>query len=357
LRGVLTIVLTIDYHTTRMSATNCTLLASMLSASYRSTLPFAGDSTRSLQEYLQSNGVLFTMCLDISGQLNCSLLQSAPPPPPPHHGPHLHKPVTAHWSGSWANARTSFRPFPGVNVGQIADAGALNLTCLYPSDGSTDYRDNLGCGPFRVDPKYGSQGYDVVGPLTKRLLSLEVREELGSKYPAVPNISCFDLFNSSVGVPVPPGVTPANVSGWHADGDETDPSACAAMKAGQRGIVTSSFYNVATSAMEPYYGGPICTLENPSPSLDGQSHSPIYNGSCSFSPHEFQAAMDLMATPSAFRSWIVTGLAHSLKRARSRPGATLVAAHAIAPPRAHFVSLVTHTVSTERAAPPNMLTC
>jgi hypothetical protein len=110
---------------------SCPEVAHALSSAFLSTERFNGTSKADLHSYLQSNGILFTMCMDAS---NCSA--PWPPPPPPSAGPH--------WSGSWTNNLTGFHLIIGQAVGIVANPDALDLRCIYPTDGQTDVRDDDG---------------------------------------------------------------------------------------------------------------------------------------------------------------------------------------------------------------------
>jgi len=261
-----------------MNPTNCTLLATALSTAYRSTTPFSGTTTASLQEYLQENGILFTMCLD--QKLNCSLLQPLPP--------HRQAPAPD-WSGSWGNTRLGFRPIAASAVGQIANPGALNFTCLYPTDGATDGRDGDGCGPEAQDSVYGSEGASHLGPMKTWAARQQIRAYMQRYFPGRTwqNISCIEFFR------IPTSFWLVNATGWHAADDKGNPGACEAMKSGRAALAMPAYVSGMGADEEALNGEPVCTAEAP-PGIDVPGHFPIYNGHCSWAPHEFQVAMDMM---------------------------------------------------------------
>jgi hypothetical protein len=159
--------------------TYCTRIAAELSAAYLSRRRFTGSNTTALQDFLASNGVLFSFCtLTKNGFIarynittpNCSAFYTPSPPPGLEYVPPwvtaYPDPPNTHWSGSWVNADTGFLSVDNGDgaVGVIADPHALHIRCLYPTDGATDRRQDDGCGPLVGDPVYGRDGAVRMGP-------------------------------------------------------------------------------------------------------------------------------------------------------------------------------------------------
>jgi hypothetical protein len=124
---------------------SCSELALTLTNNYY-TLNEYNSTNRSLNEYLDQNGLLLTMCI---GQTLFPRIFGGPC----HMGSRSN-----HISASWIrNSDTGFRIFgpPQQNqipIGLILDPTIAHIECLYPIDGVTDTRVNHGCGEQRDAP-------------------------------------------------------------------------------------------------------------------------------------------------------------------------------------------------------------
>ncbi|CAB9499102.1 expressed unknown protein [Seminavis robusta] len=169
---------------------NCTLLASALSAAYRTyndTQPIS-----SLEHFLDDNGILLTMCMQFRGRipwLECS-----------------RKDGNSKLSASWIQAsktrgfRVIGKPIDvGPPVGLVLKPSSTKVRCLYPVDAGTDGRDNNGCGPNSYDPRYGSKGYDHAGwfqrLLTRQELTYYKNQKFG-KNRTWESIPCNQLYDN-----------------------------------------------------------------------------------------------------------------------------------------------------------------
>lgn len=119
-----------------MKVKNCTLLAASLTANYRSTKRF--DHKESITQYLQSNGILLSMCPETPWS-SCGLRSN-------------------HISASWIQRNTTgTQLFPSGSVGVILDPAVVEMDCIYPTDADTDRRTHRGCGPVTVQQGYHYQ--------------------------------------------------------------------------------------------------------------------------------------------------------------------------------------------------------
>merc|ERR1712176_1079677 len=144
---------------TKMVLSTCTQLASVLSENYASTLPFTGSSHQDLTDYLTNNGVLLSVCL---GDGFCN-----------------HQASETKISSSWINVQLGMRTIPAANpIGMIFDPAAVEIACIYPTDGATDSRDDDGCGPQASDPNYGSQGAHNMTPYQKSISRLGFQQSI-----------------------------------------------------------------------------------------------------------------------------------------------------------------------------------
>lgn len=251
---------------------SCLQLASALSSAYQSTQPFTGTSKADLHSYLRSNGVLFTMCMDAS---NCSA--AWPPPPPPSAGPH--------WSGSWINNRTGVHLIRDQAVGVVADPAALDLQCLYPTDGGTDARDENGCGPLISDPLYGSHGASNLTAAERAAFKQYVDDQIAKSFPGKTwqQIPCAALTSMA-------GTALANGTSWLPDSNAA--GACEEMKQGKRGLNFTTLPAVVASMWEAIVGERLCTAAPPQ--IDTYGHWFEYDGPCSWRPTEWQQMVDAM---------------------------------------------------------------
>lgn len=102
-------------------------------------------------DYLGTHGVLVTMC--IAGMSSSFLPVGL---------------AENHMAVSWINAEIGTSVIPAESqLGLILKPEAVNMQCIYPTDGASDGRDNSGCGPLSTDPQNGSRGARRMGPLAK----------------------------------------------------------------------------------------------------------------------------------------------------------------------------------------------
>lgn len=173
---------------------NCTAIAAALSLSYRQYDDSYDPKTGvSLEEFLDSNGILLTICMRYRGLIpwqECSRGRQ-----------------DSKLSASWVQ-REKTRGFHtigtpidvGPPVGLVLKPTATIIRCLFPADAATDGRDDDGCGPAMNDVRYGSKGYDHVGWFKKQLLKAEVRYYKNSVFGAnrtFESIPCDEFFISN----------------------------------------------------------------------------------------------------------------------------------------------------------------
>ena len=133
-------------------SSNCTLVASTLSALYQTYNDTRFHPPR-LEDFLSHNGILLTMCMRFNGLvpwMECSL-----------------SPKDTKISASWiqTNQTRGFRVIGmpidlGPPVGLVLKPNAMKIRCLFSADAATNGRDGGGCGPPAGDAYYGSKGYD-----------------------------------------------------------------------------------------------------------------------------------------------------------------------------------------------------
>lgn len=151
----------------------CVELAANLTSHYFS--PAVYDfRTESLERYLSNAGVLITMCM-LSPQCD-----------------NLRPDIADHWSGSWLQeSTTGLRVIGngGLGVGVVLDPEFVDPSCVYPIDGGTLSRDEMGCGEFDF-------GKNI--PRPKRLLmSAYAQYRKYTKFPttAWADIPCSEFFD------------------------------------------------------------------------------------------------------------------------------------------------------------------
>jgi hypothetical protein len=254
-----------------LAATNCTQLAATLSAAYEKTDRFTGTTTAELEDYLASTGLLITQCTDRRG--DCSVLNNTTPGP------------SRHWSGSWTNAETRLRIFPGSYLGIVANPHTLGLRCAFPTDAGSDDRDDDGCGPLISDPVYGSGGASRMSRKQKALAHERIRNQLREKFPGrdcPSECPCSEFFAGY----------PSNGTAWLSNSSAA--GACAAMKGGRRALRYEPFFSVLAGHQEAIYGAPVCSVEEPAPRLNTRGYWWEYDGECSWEPREWQSMVDAM---------------------------------------------------------------
>ena len=264
---------------------DCAQAAAELSAAYLSTQRFTGSTTAELQEYLATNGVIVSVC--VNARNNCSTWNEAPLLPD---GPE-------HWSGSWISSTSAGGIYPGVggrsfNVGVVANPRALTLRCIYPTDGATSVRDDGGCGPFLFDTEYGSRG---AARLSERQLAQErawMQNYTRARYPGKDwrQIECDPFFADRH------FKVYFNASTWRARAN--DVSACEAMKrkasdggggGGDGELRYESLFGLYQKQQSAIYGAPLCTDHTPALGSFWE-----YVGECSWAPNEWQSMVDAM---------------------------------------------------------------
>ena len=262
---------------------DCEMAAAELSTAYQSTGRFTGSTTAELQEYLTSNGVIVSVCVDVHN--NCSTWNEPPMLPD---GPH-------HWSGSWISATSAGGIYPGVgqirtvNVGVIARPQALTLRCMYPSDGATSVRDDDGCGPFFFDSVYGSRGAARLGVERLAQERAWMEEYRNSRYPGRDwrDIECQSFFATDH------FLLYFNATTWRAK--DANANACEAMKRSASvgvpaaDLAHESIFEMYKKQQSAIYGAPLCVDHNVA-----LGHFWEYVGECSWAPTEFQAMVDAM---------------------------------------------------------------
>lgn len=254
---------------------NCTLIAAALSKQFESTVPFVGNSTTDLQDYLSSNGVLFTMLMP-------------PPPPPP---PFAHKPAE-HWSGSWINKETGLRTVgyqTSYYLGVVTNPKSMNLRCVYPTDAASDIRDDGGCGPIRLDPDYGSQGIQHSGAIRRWFFNKSINHDLAKAFPNATErmaASCHDVIFA--GNPWGPGLS--NATTWKPPSIDS----CTAMKAtaDTKSLVWSTLVKDMVDDMETFtHPEKLCTLRTMMGFDVPNWHE--YMGPCSWAPSEWAKCFEM----------------------------------------------------------------
>jgi len=124
-------------------SSKCQELAATLNANYFSNSTFDKSGPKSLMDFLQTTGILLSMCIGNS----CTDTSFFPVP-------------LDHFSGSWIqDSTTGPRIFGkgGVGYGMVLAPAKTEIHCIYPLDGFTIDRTNLGCGPMQYEDGGGFQ--------------------------------------------------------------------------------------------------------------------------------------------------------------------------------------------------------
>jgi len=289
-------------------------LARTLSRSFEAVDQFDGGTAAELDDYLASHGVLFTMCEKYD---DCSARERQGPGG-----------IAQQWSMSWVNQLTGFRFFDadpeGRPLGVVLNPRHVALRCMYPADGHTHRRDDLGCGPYSVDPILGSQGVAAL----RADGTLESRRRTQSNVSA-DELSCPDMYGLGLG-----GSSP-NVTAFHpvlgaSDDKDASADACARMK--QDGVFTVEAATAAWEHMDAAIAGRhVCTPNDAMAAASGQFW--VYTGACSWEPTEWQSMVDTMVD-------------HLLPA--SQPGATKTAPPLGAEDRHLWNEVVARPPTTER---------
>lgn len=125
------------------SERRCESVSSSLNAAFQGGARFDA-SVESVESYMSRSGLLVIMCTALAswnGSTECD------------------EPMD-HLSASFLTNVTGYRVLPS-GFGSVVDPLRAKVLCAYPADAATDSRDNRGCGPFSMDPTYGSQRYET----------------------------------------------------------------------------------------------------------------------------------------------------------------------------------------------------
>ena len=68
------------------------------------------------------------------------------------------RPDQDHFAASWFHTTIGPALLPGAFYGVVLDDTAFDVLCISPIDLASDLRDDMGCGPFKMDPRRGSIG-------------------------------------------------------------------------------------------------------------------------------------------------------------------------------------------------------
>lgn len=219
-------------------------LAVELNRAFMSTERY--DGQEKLEAYMARTGILATMC---TGRNNSTCDEAMD-----------------HVSASWAsNSLTGYRLYPG-QVGWLLNPAALQVRCVYPTDASTDARDNAGCGPHSLDPVYGSKGYAQ----SSNARRLEVRLDIQAMYTKA-NVSWSEVPCSSI---------LTGLETLSALGDVEDVGSLRSYFASW-----SAFY-------EPFLGHPVCSDDSDLCVGIGRCGELDFLGNSSWPPERFGDAID-----------------------------------------------------------------
>ena len=161
------------------------------------------------------------------------------------------------------------------------DPFSVTVRCMYASDGHSHRRDDHGCGPYSVDPAYGSRGETQLrasGQLDTTRRSLLS----GLANTSADAIDCADYYGINLG-----GSSP-NVTAFHPINE--GPRACERMKRDGTFVVEAA--TAAWQRMDAAIAGqPVCTPNDAMHAMSGQFW--VYTGACSWAPTEWQSMADI----------------------------------------------------------------
>lgn len=246
---------------------SCSDLALRFTESYFSSATF--NSSGNLNEYLNSNGILLTMCVGntlapkfFGGPCKLGFREN-------------------HVSASWIRKKeTGFRIFgPREDVGLILDPFATEIQCLYPVDGVTDQRSINGCGPT----------YDAIDGSSNIWRSIEkyqiesYKNQMFGKDTKWMDIDCEDMLGTFVG-PFPFGGAFAL--------NNTD---CLETVAGGIPFLFASPVKYTYDVWSNLLGHAVCnaTVPWPEPSFDDEG-ALLYLGSCAWRKSNWVGMVDTM---------------------------------------------------------------
>ena len=213
---------------------NCTAaLATSFTEKYLSTQSF-DPATTSLPTYLESTGILLSMCID--GTCDDSEY------------------VMNHLSGSWIqNATTGPRVFDNEGVGVILDPTAVTVRCLYPLDAATAGREQGGCGP-------GTWGEDLDWRVRWWIYWRKISKfGFKTKWQDIPCSKLLDVPEDEAG---PPLLMDHNNTWW-------------------------SSAALLAHFLESTFGHPVC-YDDITPNFDDLHAMLVYAGPIAWMPHEWQ---------------------------------------------------------------------
>jgi hypothetical protein len=236
---------------------DCTELAADLSQNFRNKSPFDKSNATStgLSRYLNTHGILFTMCFPFE----CTL---------PFQSTHV--------AASWINERYGVHAIAGPHIGLVLNPLQAEIRCLYPTDAASNDRDGDGCGPPIMDPEHGSSGASSYNIATRYLVRKALTEYKNFNFGVhTPwdDISCDYFFP---GVDLPPAML-----AWDVDSK------------GQ--VKYQSIVSLLGGEHEAIMGHPVCTCpKNDDHTFGGGQYGfLLHQGSQSWDPIDWQEAMDL----------------------------------------------------------------
>lgn len=258
--------------------TNCTALASTLSLAYRTYEPFLGSTNNTLNDYLDSNGILISICMR----------QDIFHPHEPCSLPFYSNRVSASWiQAEVTGFRTIFGPetFP---VAYILNPLASDLQCAYAADASTLGREKSGCGVMGQIDSWHKW-------LFRRKITKEKNERFG-KDTVWGDIDCIDFF-----------------LGGQRDFDKVvsleprDSSSCEEMTEGKSALTSFSGVQLSFRIYSDIMGFNVCNAATiPQPRFANDSTA-FYNGPCSWSPntwsHMVESLIEILEDHPELHLW------------------------------------------------------
>ena len=169
-------------------------MAAALSSKYRSYQPyssihnsdnFSNGTQEKLEDFLDRNGILLSMCKRFDRDLQRSVPDCR-----------LDDKDTS-FAASWVQEVETFgfnvfRPLEDYGVGMVMDPPRVHATCLYPGDAASKARDDQGCGPLSEDPDHGSWGRTEA---YREMVRKKFQDVKAQRFPHTDwiNITCLDL--------------------------------------------------------------------------------------------------------------------------------------------------------------------
>ena len=226
------------------STEDCHGIASKLNAGLMSRRRFESGT---LEDWMAENGVLVNMCT-----VESDLLGACDEP-------------MGHMSGSFMNGETGFRLVP-TPLGNVVDPKRVKVKCAYPTDASTDVRDDDGCGPYKISD--GSESYAMASSAEREA----VRDKIDDAYLAL---------NATNWTEVPCSALYETVTGASAITDLSQD-------------MPTTYFEELSSYYAPFLGHPSCVDDNPPCVHEGTCGYPLnWLGPQSWPPSEFSDVLDL----------------------------------------------------------------